>query len=83
LEKGKHFKKNQKRLQTVTDDQFAAAIEKCRVHIGFRIKHRTKTGAHTEARLGMDPYDYYLTYAYDSILLGNWEWKIDTHFLRK
>lgn len=25
----------------------------------------------------MDPFDYYLTYAYDALILGTWEWKDD------
>jgi hypothetical protein len=32
-------------------------------------------GAHTEERLGMDPVDYYVSYAYDAIIEGKWEWK--------
>lgn len=75
MKKGEHFKKNQQKLEDVTDLQWATAIEKCRVQIDSRIKYRTERGAHSEARLGMDPYDYYLSYAYDAILLGNWEWK--------
>jgi hypothetical protein len=77
LETGKHYKKNSKKLAVVEDAVWAAAIEKCRIHICLRIRGRTITGAHTDARLGMDPYDYYLTYAYDSLIFGTWEWKDD------
>lgn len=75
MEPGKYFNNNQKKLQALSEDQVAAAIEKCRVHIGLRINKRTSFGAHTAARLGMDPYDYYVSYAYDAILFGHWEWK--------
>jgi len=75
LETGKHYKKNSKRLAEVEETVWAAAIEKCRVHVHFRINGRTKIGAHTDTRLGMDPYDYYLTYAYDALIFGAWEWK--------
>lgn len=77
METGKHHKKNNKKLATVEEAVWAAAIEKCRIHIGIRIKGRTKSGAHTDVRLGMDPYDYYLTYAYDALIFGTWEWKDD------
>lgn len=75
METGKHHKKNSKKLAVVEDAVWAAAIEKCRIHISMRINGRTKTGAHTDVRLGMDPFDYYLTYAYDALIFGTWEWK--------
>ncbi|MEO7982538.1 MAG: hypothetical protein ABI688_00525 [Bacteroidota bacterium] len=40
-----------------------------------RLYKRTLFGAHTEERLGMDPTDYYVSFAYDAIIGGNWEWK--------
>lgn len=75
MEIGKYYKRNQVKLEVVDDATWAAAIEKCRYHINGRIYGRTNKGAHTGVRLGMDPYDYYLTYAYESIILGTWEWK--------
>lgn len=75
MDTGKHYKKNNKRLEKVEEAVWAAAIEKCRVHICMRINGRTKTGAHTDTRLGMDPFDYYVTYAYDALIFGTWEWK--------
>ena len=82
METGKHFIKNQKKLEALTDcvAQWAAALDKCREHIRVRLKRRTTFGAHTEARLGEDPYTYYISYAYDAILSGRWEWK-DGHTL--
>lgn len=82
METGKHFIKNQKKLEALPDpeDQWAAALDKCREHIRIRLKRRTTFGAHTEARLGEDPYTYYISYAYDAILSGRWEWK-DSHTL--
>lgn len=75
METGKYFKKNSKKLELVEEAIWAAALEKCRIHIGMRIRGRTNSGAHTDARLGMDPLDYYLSYAYDAIIQGTWEWK--------
>lgn len=77
METGKHFESNLKKLQSIPDIdyQWAVAIDKCWEHIRFRLKKKTLYGAHTEERLGMDPFDYYLDYAYVAILSGNWEWK--------
>lgn len=77
METGRYYNKNNKKLTKVDDSTWAAAIEKCRIHIRMRISRKTKTGAHTDVRLGMDPFDYYLTYAYDALILGTWEWKDD------
>jgi len=77
LETGKYFESNHKKLESISDieNQWAVAIFKCREHIRHRLKKKTLYGAHTEERLGMDPFDYYLDYAYSAILSGNWEWK--------
>jgi len=76
-ETGKYFEKNHKKLESVPDieQQWAMALDKCRDHINFRLKKRTVFGAHTEARLGENPLDYYISYSYDAILSGRWEWK--------
>lgn len=81
-EVGKHFIKNQKKLNALSDMEadWAAALDKCREHIRIRLKRRTTFGAHTETRLGEDPFDYYTSYAYEAILSGRWEWK-DNHTL--
>lgn len=76
-ETGKHFKKNHQKLDALADIecQWAAALDKCREHIVFRLKRRTTFGAHTDGRLGEDPFTYYVSYAYEAILSGRWEWK--------
>lgn len=82
MERGKHIVKNHRKLDGLADaeHEWAVALEKCREHIRIRLKRRTTFGAHTEARLGEDPYTYYISYAYDAILSGRWEWK-DGHSL--
>lgn len=79
---GKHISKNHRKLDALANQEYewAVALEKCQEHIRIRLKRRTTFGAHTEARLGEDPYTYYISYAYDSILSGRWEWK-DGHSL--
>lgn len=57
------------------ESEWALALKKCQKHIVYKIGKRTIYGAHTVARLGVDPIDYYTHYAYDAILSGRWEWK--------
>jgi hypothetical protein len=82
VEPGKYFEKNHKKLDSIPDIEqlWAAALDKCRDHIKLRLKRRVTFGAHTESRLGENPIDYYLSYAYKAILSGDWEWK-DSHSL--
>jgi hypothetical protein len=75
VERGKHLESNSKKLASVTDDQWIKALKKCRKHIVTRLWKKTLFGAHTEDRLGMDPVEYYVSFAYDAIISGNWEWK--------
>jgi hypothetical protein len=75
LETGKYFDHNQKKLDSVSEGQWAAALKKCRDHIILRLKKRTLFGAHTLARLGEEAEQYYTAYAFEAILAGTWQWK--------
>jgi hypothetical protein len=75
VERGKHLEHNLKKLESVSTTEWTKALKKCRTHVVTRLRKRTLFGAHTEERLGMDPVDYYVSFAYDAILDGHWEWK--------
>lgn len=77
MDLGRHFESNQRKLALITDldSQWAVALAKCREHVRIRLKSRVTFGAHTSTRLGEDPLDYYVSYSYEAILSGNWEWK--------
>jgi hypothetical protein len=75
VERGKHLKRNLEKLESVTEADWVSALKQCREHVIIRLRKRTIFGAHTEERLGMDPVDYYVSFAYDAILDGRWEWK--------
>lgn len=77
LETGRFFEKNHQRLDSIanSESEWALALKRCQKHIIYKIGKRTIFGAHTVARLGVDPIDYYTNYAYDAILSGRWEWK--------
>lgn len=57
------------------ESEWAKALKKCRRHVQIRICRSTLFGAHSEERLGMDPVEYYVSFAYEAILEGHWEWK--------
>lgn len=72
---GKHFISNQKRLARLDDDDWRVALDKCRDHLMFRLRQKTLSGVYSAANLGADPVDHYLSFAYEKILSGDWEWK--------
>lgn len=75
MKRRKYLELNLEKLESVSDTDWIKALKKCRKHVAIRLQERTLFGAHTQERLGMDPVDYYLGYAYDAILNGDWEWK--------
>jgi hypothetical protein len=75
VEKGKHLEHNLKKIALVTETQWTKALSKCKKHVEIRLRRKTLFGAHTQQRLGMDPVEYYVSFAYDAILDGRWEWK--------
>ena len=75
VERGKYLKRNLEKLEPVTETEWVNALLQCREHITIRLRKRTLFGAHTDDNLGMDPVEYYVSFAYDAILDGHWEWK--------
>ncbi|WP_276500688.1 hypothetical protein [Terrimonas pollutisoli] len=75
MERGKHLERNLKKLESVSETDWVSALKMCKRHVITRLRKRTLFGAHTEERLGMEPVDYYVSFAYDAILDGYWEWK--------
>lgn len=75
MERGKHLERNMKKLESASDADWVNALKMCKKHVSIRLQKRTLFGAHSEERLGMDPIDYYVGFAYDAILQGEWEWK--------
>lgn len=72
-----------KRLQEISDEEMRDAIKELTLHVKARLRFgsladRTKSGAHSEASLGVDPIDYYVG---DSIKRlfdpDGWEWKFE------
>ncbi|ARS35784.1 hypothetical protein [Pontibacter actiniarum] len=75
MELGKYYEANQRRFNVLTDNDWRAAIKKCKEHLNWKLKQKTLFGAHSPANLGADPKEYYLSLALEKILAGSWEWQ--------
>lgn len=73
-----------KKLHQLPDNEVEEAIKNLTKHVCARLRFgsffdRTKFGAHSEQRLGMEPVDYYvgesITRLYDP---NGWDWKFET-----
>lgn len=72
---GKFFDSNSVKLDAVSSLEWKIALKKCEKHLFFKLMNKTKFGAHTAENLGIPAKDYYIEYAYSSIIEGFWEWK--------
>lgn len=75
MEIGKYYHTNQRKIENLTTVEWEVALYRCKNHIKYRLKQKTLSGAHSASNLGGDPIDYYLSVAYEKILIGSWEWK--------
>lgn len=75
MELGEYYNQNQSKFALLDEQDWKIALNKCKRHIKWKLKQKTISGAHSSARLGEDPIDYYLGISYEKILSGDWEWK--------
>lgn len=75
MDVGKYFDSNQKRFESISEDDWKVALYKSKKHLQIRLKQRTLYGAHSRDKLCVDPLEYYISYAYEALLAGEWEWK--------
>lgn len=74
---GPFFENNSIKLDTVSNVEWEIALRKAEKHLNYRLWKKTSFGAHTVENLGIPAKEYYLSFAYMSIIYGNWEWKDD------
>lgn len=74
---GPFFESNSMKLNTVSSVEWEIALRKAEKHLNYRLWNKTKFGANTSENLGVPAKEYYLNFAYMSIIYGNWEWKDD------
>ncbi|RYC51752.1 sigma-70 family RNA polymerase sigma factor [Flagellimonas olearia] len=72
---GKYLEGNSKKLDHISNVEWEIALRKCRDHLRFRLRGRTKQGAHSTEYLEVPAHEYYLAFAYNGIIFGQWEWK--------
>ena len=76
-------KKIQKRkLDRVTDAEWESAMKTLSDYITWKLRGRTRYGAHSEAELGQRAVSFYMREAYMKLADYLWEWK-DNHTLEE
>ena len=65
------------KLYRITEQEWIAVSKTCKEHIKMKIKHKTIFGAHSQARLGMDPFQFYFHEALTKLYDGVWDWKFE------
>lgn len=75
MDVGAFFEVNRLKVAKLTSDQWAAALVICKEHLKYRLRQRTLSGIYSESNLGSDPFDHYISLAYEKVLSGAWEWK--------
>ena len=66
---------NSERLSTVSDQDWREALDELTAYLKWRLKGRTKWGAHSEKVLETPALDYYQEEAVAKILEGYWKWQ--------
>ncbi len=66
---------NLKRLEGVSEKQWREALDELTAYLRWRLKGKTKRGAHSEQELGMPALDYYQEEAVVKLIEGDWLWQ--------
>ena len=66
---------NSERLEAVSDKQWREALDEVTAYLRWRLKGKTKRGAHSEQELGMPALDYYQEEAVVKLIEGDWQWQ--------
>ena len=74
---GDFFESNSIKLDAVSSVEWEIALRKAGKHLDYKLWNKTNFGAHTTENLGVPAKEYYLNFAYMSLIYGKWEWKDD------
>ena len=69
------------KLDSISDEEWLAIFNKLTVYVRFKLKGRTKYGAHTEANLGIDALNFYIEDAVQKLFEHTWDWKFEEYNL--
>lgn len=65
------------RLHKVTEKEWVGVMKICKEHITMKVRHKTLFGAHSQVRLGMDPFQFYFHEALIKLYEGVWDWQYE------
>lgn len=65
------------KLTNVSDEEWKVAMARCKMLINHRTAGKAVYGAHSEAKLGMTPFEYYFQEAVTKLYDGSWDWKFE------
>ena len=66
---------NVSRLERVGEKEWREALDEVTAYLRWRLKGKTKRGAHSERELGMPALDYYQEEAVVKLIEGDWLWQ--------
>jgi hypothetical protein len=70
------------KLLAVSRTEWDDIIRICYNHMKLKLGNKVLNGAHSESRLGLNPYDYYFGEAVTALYKGRWEWKYHSFTLK-
>ena len=65
------------KLHRVIEKEWAGVMKVCKEHINMKVRHKTLFGAHSQVRLGMDPFQFYFHEALTKLYEGVWDWQYE------
>lgn len=72
---GPYYHRNQQKLALITSSQWEEALAKSIRYIELKLRRKTLYGAHAGSRLGAEAVDHYVSFAYEKIISGDWDFK--------
>jgi hypothetical protein len=74
---GPYYHRNQQKLALITSNQWEEALARSIRYIELKLRRKTLYGAHAGSRLGAEAVDHYVSFAYEKIISGEWDFKDD------
>ena len=66
---------NSERLEGVSEQEWREALDELTAYLTWRLRGKTRRGAHSEKVLGMSALDYYQEEAVVKLIEGVWKWQ--------
>jgi len=69
------------KLDSISDEEWLAIFNKLTIYVKFKLKGRTRYGAHSDANLGIDAINFYIEDAIQKLFEHTWDWKFEEYSL--